>query len=287
MTIDVSTLSPREAYSYLSNAVAPRPICFASTIDKEGKVNLSPYSFFNVVSGDPPVMVFAPQLSGRDGSSKNTLDNVLAVPEVVINVVPHALVEQMSLSSAAYPAGVNEFEKAGLTQVRSDVVKPPRVGECPVAFECAVDRVISLGDGPMAGSLVLARVVRIHIREEVLDEEGKLAPRKLDLVGRMGGNDYVRASGDALFEIPKPTRSLGVGVDALPQGIRESSVLTGNDLGRLGNLENLPTQAAARLQISSEKLFWDKVGGVNPKHTFAQRLLREGRVEAAAAVLLG
>lgn len=286
MTIDVSTLSPREAYGYLSNAVAPRPICFASTVDKAGNVNLSPYSFFNVVSGDPPVMVFAPQLSGRDGSSKDTLNNVLAVPEVVINVVPFALVEQMSLTSAAYPAGVNEFEKAGLTQVRSEVVKPPRVGECPISFECTVDQVISLGDGPMAGNLVLARVLRIHLREEVLDEHRKLDPRKLDLVGRMGGSDYVRAAGEALFQIPKPTRNLGVGVNALPQDVRNSNVLTGNDLGRLGNLAELPTQAKARKTVSSQKLFWDKVGGVNPKHTFAQRLLREGQVEDAAAVLL-
>lgn len=285
MTIDVSDLSPREAYAYLSNAVAPRPICFASTIDKAGNVNLSPYSFFNVVSGDPPVMVFAPQLSGRDGSSKDTLNNVLEVPEVVINVVPHALVEQMSLSSTAYPPGVNEFIKSGLTEVRSDVVAPPRVGECPVAFECKVDQVISLGDGPMAGNLVLARVVRIHVREEVLTD-GKLDPRKLDLVGRMGGNDYVRASGDALFEIPKPIRSLGIGVEALPDSIRNSKVLTGNDLGRLGNLEELPTVEEARITVSSEKLFWDRVGGVNPKHTFAQRLLQEGKVKQAIAVLL-
>lgn len=285
MTIDVSALSPREAYRYLSTAVAPRPICFASTVDKAGNVNLSPYSFFNVVSGDPPILAFSPLRGGRDGSTKDTLNNVLEVPEVVVNVVPFSVVEQMSLSSTAYPSGINEFVKAGLTQLRSDAVAPPRVGECPVAFECTVDKVVALGDGPMAGNLILARVVRIHAREDVLTD-GALDPRKLDLVGRMGGSDYVRAGGAALFEIPKPVRSLGIGVDRLPEHIRNSKVLTGNDLGRLGNLEELPTTQQARTLVSSEKLFWDKVGGVNPKHTFAQRLLQENKTKEALAVLL-
>lgn len=285
MTIDFSSLTPREAYAYLSASVAPRPICFASTVDMEGNVNLSPYSFFNVVSGDPPMMVFAPQLSGRDGSSKDTLDNVLEVPEVVINVVNHALVEQMSLTSTAYPADVNEFVKAGLTQVPSDVIKPPRVGESPVAFECIVDRVIALGDGPMAGNMVLARAVRVHIREEYLTE-GKLDPTLLDLVGRMGGSDYVRASGSALFEIPKPIRTLGIGVDALPEHIRNSDVLTGNDLGRLGNLEQIPIAAEAQASVTGLRSSWDKAGGVKAQHIFAQQLLRAGRVKEALAVLL-
>jgi len=285
MTIDFSSLTPREAYAYLSAAVAPRPICFASTVAADGTINLSPYSFFNVVSGDPPMMVFAPQLSGRDGSSKDTLDNVLAVPEVVINVVNHALVEQMSLTSTAYPADVNEFVKAGLTQVPSDVIKPPRVGESPVAFECIVDRVIALGDGPMAGNMVLARAVRVHVREEYLTE-GKLDPTLLDLVGRMGGSDYVRASGAALFEIPKPIRTLGIGVDALPDHIRNSDVLTGNDLGRLGNLEQLFTSREAEIIVKQEKLSWDKGGGVKVKHELAKSLLRGGSVKEALAVLL-
>lgn len=285
MTIDFASLSPRKAYQYLSASVAPRPICFASTVDKNGNVNLSPYSFFNVVSGDPPMMVFAPQLSGRDGSSKDTLNNVLEVPEVVINVVNHALVEQMSLTSTAYPADVNEFVKAGLTQVESDVIQPPRVGESPVAFECIVDRVIALGDGPMAGNMVLARAVRVHVREEYLTE-GKLDPTLLDLVGRMGGSDYVRASGHALFEIPKPIRTLGIGVDALPEQIRTSEVLTGNDLGRLGNLEQLITEQEANDIAQQENLIWDKTGGVKAQHTLAQELLRAGRVNKALAVLL-
>ncbi|MEM6771880.1 MAG: flavin reductase family protein [Bacteroidota bacterium] len=285
MTVDFSALSPREAYQYLSAAVAPRPICFASTVDAEGNVNLSPYSFFNVVSGDPPMMVFAPQLSGRDGSAKDTLNNVLAVPEVVINVVNHALVEQMSLTSTAYPCGVNEFVKAGLTEVASDAVRPPRVGESPVAFECVVDRVIALGDGPMAGNMVLARAVRVHVREEYLTN-GKLDPTLLDLVGRMGGSDYVRASGDALFEIPKPIRTLGIGVDALPAAIRNSEVLTGNDLGRLGNLQELLTLEQATALVKSENLLWDKAGGVKSQHRYAQALLRQGKARKALAVLL-
>lgn len=285
MTIDFASLTPREAYQYLSASVAPRPICFASTVDKHGNVNLSPYSFFNVVSGDPPMMVFAPQLSGRDGSSKDTLNNVMEVPEVVINVVNHALVEQMSLTSTAYPANVNEFVKAGLTQVESDVIQPPRVGESPVAFECIVDRVIALGDGPMAGNMVLARAVRVHVREEYLTE-GKLDPTLLDLVGRMGGSDYVRANGNALFEIPKPIRTLGIGVDALPEQIRTSEVLTGNDLGRLGNFEQLITEQEAVDMVRQENLIWDKTGGVKSQHAFAQELLRAGRVKEALAVLL-
>ncbi len=285
MTIDFASLTPREAYQYLSASVAPRPICFASTVDKEGNVNLSPYSFFNVVSGDPPMMVFAPQLSGRDGSSKDTLDNVLEVPEVVINVVNHALVEQMSLTSTAYPSEVNEFVKAGLTQVPSDVIKPPRVGESPVAFECIVDRVIALGDGPMAGNMVLARAVRVHVRDEYLTD-GKLDPTLLDLVGRMGGSDYVRAAGNALFEIPKPIRTLGIGVDRLPENIRNSEFLTGNDLGRLGNLETLLNVADAEALVKTEELNWDKAGGVKSQQLFAQTLLRAGRVKEALAVLL-
>lgn len=285
MTIDFSSLTPREAYGYLSAAVAPRPICFASTVDKRGKVNLSPYSFFNVVSGDPPMMVFAPQLSGRDGSAKDTLNNVLEVPEVVINVVNHALVEQMSLSSTAYPSGVNEFVKAGLTQTPSDVITPPRVGESPVAFECVVDRVIALGDGPMAGNMVLARAVRVHVRGEYLTD-GKLDPTLLDLVGRMGGSDYVRASGDALFEIPKPIRTLGIGVDSLPERVRHSDVLTGNDLGRLGNLEQLPTAAEVQALVSEVGTPTGAAEGIKSQHEFAQQLLRTGKVKEALAVLL-
>lgn len=287
MTIDPKKLSPREAYAYLSGAVAPRPICFASTVDAEGRVNLSPYSFFNVVSGDPPLLAFAPLLGGRDGSAKDTLNNVRAVPEVTINIVHHAIVEQMSLTSTAYPPDVNEFEKAALTQVQSEVVRPPRVGESPVSFECVVDRVIALGDGPMGGNLIIARVVRIHVRDEYLGADGKLSIRALDLVGRMGGVDYIRAVPEALFEIPKPIRSLGIGIDGLPAHIRNSTVLTGNNLGRLGNVEELPTAAEIRGFARMEAVREAKAGGVAALHRLAQAYLERGETAAALAILLG
>lgn len=286
MTINPNNLTPRQVYQYLSTAVAPRPICFASTVDTDGKVNLSPYSFFNVVSGDPPLLMFAPQLSGRDGSSKNTLDNVLAVPEVVINVVSYDMAEQMSLTSTAYPAGVNEFTKAALTQVPSDTVRPPRVGEARVALECTVDRVIALGDGPMAGSIVLCRVVRIHLHEAVAKADGTIDPDKLDLIGRMGGSDYIRAVPESLFSIPKPLRTLGVGVDAYPDQVRNSSVLTGNELGRLGNLEALPHPSLLRDAGLEGEVEIARAAGVDSLHRLAQGLLRKGKTELAAAALV-
>ena len=240
MIIDPADNSNSRFYRYMTAAVAPRPICFAATVDAEGRPNLSPFSYFNAFSTTPPILIFSPALRGRDGTTKDTLDNVLAVPECTISMVRHSMVEQMSLSSAEYPTGVNEFEKAGFTAVPSERVKPPRVGEAPVSFECVVDRVIPLGDRGGAGNLVIARVVLMHIDDAYLDENGHLDNQKMDLVGRMGGSDYVRASGAALFTIPKPTQTIGIGVDALPKSARESTVLTGNELGRLGSAEGLP-----------------------------------------------
>ena len=285
MTLDPAALTPREVYHYLSTAVAPRPICFASTVDAAGNVNLSPYSFFNVVSGDPPLLAFSPLLSGRDGSSKDTLNNVRAVPEVTINVVSYAMAEQMSLTSTAYPAGVNEFAKGGFTEVVSEAVRPPRVGEACVSFECTVDRVLTLGDGPMAGNLVLARVVRIHLSDDVATADGQLDPRRLDLIGRMGGNDYIRAVPEALFEIPKPLRTLGIGVDALPATVRLNPVLTGNELGRLANVERLPTPA----EIADVRQRSEVAAATDPpaRLTLARRYLAAGATTDALAVLLG
>ena len=202
MTFDPQQLSPRDVYRILADAIAPRPICFASTISAGGIVNLSPYSFFNVVSGNPPILAFAPQVSGRTGKTKDTLNNVLEVPEVVINVVDHALGEKMSASSAAFPPEINEFREVGLTEVASEKVRPPRVGESPVSFECVVDRVIELSREPIGGSLVLARVVAIHVAETHL-RNGTLDPSTLDLIGRMGGDEYVRAR-EGVFLMPKP-----------------------------------------------------------------------------------
>ncbi|MBW8242062.1 flavin reductase family protein [Muricauda oceani] len=281
-TIDPTTIPQPELYTILSTAVAPRPICFASTVDAEGKVNLSPYSFFNVFSSNPPVMVFSPTRSGRDNSLKHTHQNVVEVPEVVINVVNHKMAEQMSLSSTAYDKGVNEFVKAGFTEIPSVKVKPPRVGEAPVSFECTVLEVVELAQSPGAGNLIIAQVDMIHINDEYLTDD-VLDTEKLDLVGRMGGNWYIRAIKESLFEIPKPIRTHGIGVDALPKGIRESDVLTGNNLGRLGNLEQLPTTEAIKTVI--------EVDGVKNKsktelHTLAKALLEEGDTEKAMAYLL-
>lgn len=239
-TIAVTELSTRELYKHLTSAVAPRPIAFASTIGADGQVNLSPFSYFNVFGANPPTLIFSPSRRSRDNTNKDTLHNLREVPEVVINIVNFPMVEQMSLASAEFPREVNEFVKAGFTQVPATSVQPPRVGESPVAFECVVEQIIETGQEGGAGNLVICRVVTMHIDEAYLDKDGQLDPRKLDLVARMGGNWYCRASGDALFEIPKPNRHTGVGVDALPAAVRQSEVLTGNDLGRLGNLSSLP-----------------------------------------------
>jgi flavin reductase (DIM6/NTAB) family NADH-FMN oxidoreductase RutF len=286
-SIDPNSISQQELHGYLLSAVAPRPICFASTIDKDGNVNLSPFSYFNLFSVNPPIMIFSPSRRGRDNTTKHTLENVLEVKETVINIVNYDMVEQMSLSSTEYDEGVNEFVKAGFTQVPSDKVKPPRVGEAPVAFECIVDKVIALGDGPGAGNLVLAKVVQIHVKKAYLDTEGNLDTPKLDLVARMGGNWYCRANGDALFEIPKPIRTKGIGVDMLPEAVRNSSVLTGNNLGRLGNLEELPTMDAIRriAEHPQVKSILEETINVSEIHTLAQKWLEEGKTEDALALL--
>lgn len=240
-TIDPNTIPQAVLHNYLLSAVAPRPICFASTIDRQGNVNLSPFSFFNVFSSNPPVMVFSPARRGRDNTTKHTYENILEVKETVINIVNYPIVEQMSLSSTEYEKGVNEFVKAGFTEIPSEKIKPPRVAEAPVAFECEVDKIIELGAEGGAGNLIIARVVLMHIKENYFDELGNLDTIKLDLVARMGGNWYCRANKNALFEIPKPILTKGIGVDQLPQSIRSSTVLTGNNLGRLGNVEELPS----------------------------------------------
>lgn len=281
-TVDPTQVSQPELHSILLSAVAPRPICFASTIDKDGKVNLSPFSFFNVFSSNPPIMVFSPSRSGRDNSLKHTHENVLEVPEVVINIVNHKMAEQMSLSSTAYAKGVNEFQKAGFTEVPSEKVRPPRVAESPVSFECTVQEVIELAQTPGAGNLIIAKVELIHV-DDAYFTDGILDTEKLDLVGRMGSNWYIRAIKDSLFEIPKPLRIHGIGVDALPKGIRESEVLTGNNLGRLGNVESLPTTSEVEKIVKA-----DGVDTLTQRelHTLAQQLLEAGDTEKAMAYLL-
>ncbi|MEO0788047.1 MAG: flavin reductase family protein [Bacteroidota bacterium] len=285
-TIDPKDLSTGELHGYLLGAVAPRPIAFASTIDAEGRVNLSPFSFFNVFGSNPPLMIFSSARRVRDNTTKHTLENVQAVPEVVINIVNYPIVEQMSLASTEYPQGVNEFIKSGLTQSPSDVVRPPRVAEAPVAFECKVQQVIETGNEGGAGNLILSEVVKIHIRSSYLNADGKLDLDKLDLVGRMGGSYYVRASGDALFEIPKPIRTRGIGVDALPDSVQDSRVLTGNQLGRLGNLAAWPDQQKARQRLEQNEDLVELLSAEQEKiHTRVSLLLNTDRLDEAADLL--
>lgn len=235
-----SDLKTAQFHQYLLGAIAPRPICFASTIDEDGKPNLSPFSFFNVFGSKPPILIFSPARRVRDNTIKHTLENCIATREVVINVVNYAIVQQMSLSSCEYPKGVSEFEKAGLTPVASELVKPFRVKESPAQFECKVLEVKETGSEGGAGNLIICEVVMVHINDEVLNEHQQIDPHKIDLVARMGGDYYCRASGNAVFEVAKPNLNLGIGIDALPSYIKNSKVLTGNHLGQLGNSTSIP-----------------------------------------------
>jgi flavin reductase (DIM6/NTAB) family NADH-FMN oxidoreductase RutF len=240
ISIEPKDISSAKLQGYLQSSVGPRPIAFASTIDKNGTPNLSPFSFFNVFSANPPILIFSPARRVRDNSIKHTLINAEATREVVINVVNFDMVQQISLSSTEYADGVNEFLKAGFSAIPSDLVKPYRVAQSPVQFECKVNEIISLGTQGGAGNLVICEVLKIHINESVLDENGNIDPFKIDLVSRMGGNWYSR-SNRGLFEVAKPLTTLGIGVDQIPDHIKESPVFDGNDLGKLGNIEALPT----------------------------------------------
>jgi len=240
ITIDPKSIETAKLQGYLQSSVGPRPIAFASTMDADGNPNVSPFSFFNVFSANPPILIFSPARRVRDNSIKHTLINVEATREVVINVVNYDMVQQISLASTEYADGVDEFVKSGLTPIDSEVVKPFRVKESPVQFECKVTQIIPLGTEGGAGNLVLCEVVRIHIAESVLDENGAIDQYKIDLVSRLGGNWYSR-SNQGLFEVPKPLSTLGIGVDAIPNFVKESPVFNGNDLGMLGNVEALPT----------------------------------------------
>lgn len=292
MTIDPKEIPVQQLHGHLLSAVAPRPIAFASTVDKDGNVNLSPFSFFNVFSANPPVMIFSPARRGRDNTTKHTLENVKEHAEVVVNVVSYDMVQQMSLSSTEYGKGVNEFVKAGFTEEKSERVKPPRVKEAPVSFECKVIEVKSLGEQGGAGQLVICEVLLIHIADRVLDEHGKIDPNKIDLVARMGGNWYARAKGDAIFEVTKPLTTMGIGVDQIPDNIRTSTVLTGNHLGQLGNVEQLPTEEEVQSFSSEPEVraildsFDDEENIQLELHKLAADLLNEGEVETAWKVLM-
>ena len=241
LTINPKEVSVAELHGYLQGAIAPRPIAFASTVDKEGNVNLSPFSFFNVFGTNPPTLIFSPNRRVRDGSQKHTLENVLEHDEVVINMVSYDMVDQMSLASCEYERGVNEFDKAGFTQEASVMVKPPRVKESKASFECKVKQVVQMSEEGGSPNLVICEVVLAHFSEDILDSSGKIDQTKTDWVARLGGDWYVRASGDALFKVAKPNLQKGIGVDAIPDFIKEDKSFSGNELGKLGNIENLPS----------------------------------------------
>jgi flavin reductase (DIM6/NTAB) family NADH-FMN oxidoreductase RutF len=293
LTLKISDLSPAQLQNYMHYAVAPRPICFASTIDLAGNINLSPFSFFNMFSTNPPVCVFSPSRRVRDNTTKHTLENILEVKECVINIVNYPMVQQMSLSSTEYAKGINEFEKAGFTMLPSQLVRPPRVAEAPVQMECTVTDVISLGEKHGAGNLILAEVKLIHIREDILDDEGKIDQAKIDLVARLGGDWYCRVTPENLFKVAKPLTTLGIGIDALPRGVRNSYVLTGNDLGMLGNTEEVPSEEEIDLMRTLpavkeilDATIGDSVNRQRELHELAKELLKEGKVSDALKIVL-
>ena len=280
-------VSTGKLHGYLLSAVSPRPIAFASTVDAAGNVNLSPFSFFNVFSANPPILVFSPARRVRDNTTKHTLENILITKEVVINIVNYDMVQQMSLSSTEYPEGVNEFIKSGLTEVASDIVKPPRVQEAPVQFECKVNDVIALGNQGGAGNLIIAEVVKLHIKKTVLDADGKIDANKIDAVARMGSNWYNR-SREGMFEVIKPIKTRGIGVDALPESIKNSKILSGNDLGVLGNSEKIPTPSEVKeyLNLEAEKSVDIQTSNKETIQKQAQNMLQKGNVLEAFKLLL-
>jgi len=282
LKLDPKDIKTAHLHGIMLGAVQPRPIAFASTVDEDGNVNLSPYSFFNVFSANPPVMIFSPARRVRDNTIKHTLINARATGEVVINVVNYNIVQQMSLSSTEYGAGVDEFVKTGLTAVPSDIVAPPRVAESPVQFECKVKEIVELGQEGGAGNLIICEIVMVHVNDDILDEEGKIDQVKIDTVARMGGNWYCRSK-DAMFEVPKPLATLGVGVDALPDHARNSDILTGNDLGKLGNVEEVPDRDAVIAFAKAEKL---PPLSIEEKHQQARELILQGNVIDAWKILL-
>jgi flavin reductase (DIM6/NTAB) family NADH-FMN oxidoreductase RutF len=287
LSIDPKEIAPAKLQGYLQSAVAPRPIAFASTIDAFGNPNLSPFSFFNVFSSNPPILIFSPARRVRDNTIKHTLINSQKTGEVVINVVNFDIVQQMSLSSTEYPEGVNEFEKAGFTMLPSDIVKPFRVAESPVQFECKINEIIALGNQGGAGNLVICEVVKIHIDEAVLDASGMIDQHKIDLVARMGGNWYSR-SNVGMFEVEKPLTTLGVGVDMVPDFVLDCGYFDGNDLGKLGNIEKIPTEEEIAIFVKTnfEVKAVLSADDIDKKYQKAKEYLDNGRVLDAWKLLL-
>ncbi len=291
-SIDLNELPGKEAHAHLLASIGPRPIAFASTVSADGKPNLSPYSYFNVFSTRPPVLIFSPNRRVRNNTTKDTLHNAEATGEVVINVVNYDLVEQMSLSSTEYDSDINEFDKAGLTPIESELVKPYRVKESPVQFECKVRDIIYLGEEGGAGNLILCEVLKMHVDESALNENGIADCTKLDLVARMGANWYCRANGESMFEVEKPLATLGIGVDQIPPRIRDSVYLSGNDLGKLGNVERLPSDteiAEIAKHPRIKDILSNSADGMEAReqlHEYAKELLSKNKVQKAWKVLL-
>ncbi|AXT52293.1 flavin reductase family protein [Aquimarina sp. BL5] len=286
LRIDPLEVSTGKLHGMMLGAIGPRPIAFASTVDKEGKSNLSPFSFFNVFSANPPILIFSPARRVRDNTIKHTLENAIATKEVVINVVNYDIVQQMSLSSTEYPEGVNEFEKAGLTMVASEKVKAFRVDEAPVQFECKVNQIVPMGEEGGAGNLIICEVLLMHVKEDVLDNDCKIDQYKIDQVARMGGNWYTRAN-MGMFEVPKPLSTIGIGVDSLPENVKKSTIFTGNDLGKLANVERIPTNTEAQDFVNNNSDIKDKIQDANliEIHKFAQQYLDKDDINTAWNIL--
>lgn len=290
MILNLADLKTSEKQYYLQHVVAPRPICFASTIDKNGAVNLSPFSFFNMFSSNPPIVIFSPSRRVRDHTTKHTLQNILEVPEVVVNIVTYDMVQQTSLASCEYPKQVDEFEKSGFTKQQATIVKPPMVKESKVKLECRVLEVKTLGEEGGAGNLVICEVLCMHLDDSLLDAENKIDQRKIEHVARLGGDWYCRVSPDNLFKVIKPNTQLGIGVDALPESIRLSKVLTGNHLGQLANVNELPVVEPSydddKLKNIIQYFSIDPTEMEREIHSYAAQLLNQDKVYEAWQVLL-
>ncbi|TMI70878.1 MAG: flavin reductase family protein [Bacteroidetes bacterium] len=290
MTLDLAGLKPAEKQYYLQHVIAPRPICFASTIDKEGKVNLTPFSFFNLFSSNPPIVIFSPARRIRDNTTKHTLENVLEVPEVAINIVTFDMVQQVSLASCEFPKGVNEFIKAGFTPQPSTLIRPPMVKESKVKLECRVNEVKSLGNDPGSGNLVICEVLKMHIDESLLDADKKIDQRKINHVARLGADWYCVVNENNLFEVEKPNTQIGVGIDALPLSVRHSKILSGNDLGQLANVYEIPAVDPSFDDVNLRQII--QYYSINPTdmekelHSYAKKLLEERKIKEAWQVLL-
>ena len=290
MILDLKNLKTAERQYYLQHVIAPRPICFASTIDKDGLVNLSPFSFFNLFSSNPPIVIFSPARRGRDNTTKHTLQNILEVPEVAINIVTYDMVQQVSLSSCEFPKGVNEFIKAGFTEEPSTIIRPPMVKESKVKMECKVIEVKPLGTEGGAGNLVICEVLRMHIDDSLLDVNMKIDQRKIHHVARMGGDWYCKVDETNLFQVPKPNTEMGIGVDALPVSVRNSKFLTGNNLGQLANVHEMPIIDPSFYDSGLKNII--QYYSINPDemenelHMYAKKLLDDGKVKEAWQVLL-